>query len=337
MRPYTPISRLFLMLLLACPLLAVAQPLANRLPADTLIYAGWRGADSMGPGYEASHLKAVLDSSDFSQVINEFLPQVFQRIAQEDAEAREVLPVMAAIARPMWKHPAALYFGGLDLGGAEPMPRVAMLCEAGPDAPQLLATLKDLIAKNKDPNVPVEAKEAGGLVIVTIAKMSPDFDASLAGGAAQSLASNAAFKEALAQVNKDPSIAFYVNVEGSLSTAERIMEKEGNAEIKANWPKVRDALGLAGLKRIIYAGGFDGKDWLDTAFVAAPAPRTGLLKLGDGAPLTPDLLKVAPKTSTYVAAGRFDAAGLVSQIHDGIAQFDSNAGQQVDAALGQVS
>src|SRR2546423_489883 len=330
---------LVIALLLACALAAPAQPLADRLPNDALVYFGWRGADAMGSGFAGPHLKAVLDASDFSQVVNDFLPQIAQRIAQEDPEAAQVLPVMTAIARPMGKHPSAFYFGGLDLAGPQPMPRLAMLCEAGPDAPQLLATLKDLVAKAQQAApVPIEVKEAKGVVAVTIGKMSPSFDPLLRGsGAGDSLATDQAFKDAMAQVGKEPSLAFYVNAEGILATAEQIIKQQGDEQVKANWPKVRDTLGLGGLKRIIYTGGFDGKDWLDAVFISAPAPRVGLLKLADSAPLTPDLLKIAPKTSTYLAAGRFNLAGLVGAIREGIGQFSPEARQQIDQGLQQVS
>src|SRR5262249_33735867 len=125
--------------------------------------------------------------------------------------------------------------------------------------------------------------------------------------------------------------------EGIISMADQIVAQQGPPEAKQMWPKIRDNLGLGGLKRIIYSGGFDGKDWMDTAFVSAPAPRTGLMKPAEAAPLPADLLKVAPKTSTYAAAGRFNLAALVSAIRDGIGQFDPQAQAQVDQTLAQVS
>jgi len=44
------------------------------------------------------------------------------------------------------------------------------------------------------------------------------------------------------------------------------------------WAKIRDALNLAGLKRIIYTGAFDGPDWATQCFIEAPSPRTGIVK-----------------------------------------------------------
>src|SRR5438552_3037967 len=42
-----------------------AQPLADRVPADAIVYIGWRGTQDLGPAYNGSHLKAVVDASDF--------------------------------------------------------------------------------------------------------------------------------------------------------------------------------------------------------------------------------------------------------------------------------
>jgi prepilin-type processing-associated H-X9-DG protein len=332
-------TRLSLLIVLLLPLAVIAQPLADRVPNDALIYIGSRGLDSMGPGYEGSHLKAVLDASDFSQLVNEFLPQVLQKVGQQDPESGEILSAISAIARPLLKHPHAIYVGGLDMTGPQPMPRIAVLCQAGADAPQFLAAVQKLIAKAQGGPVPLAAREFEGLVIVTLGKMSPAFDAatSAEGGVAQSLSRDKGFKDAMGQLVKDPSVALYVNFEGILATAGQVVQAVGDPKAKELFPKIRDALGLAGLKSISYAGGFDGKDWMEAAYIAAPSPRTGLLKLFDAKPLSADTLKVAPKSSVEVAAGRFNFAGLVGQIRDGIRQFDPNAGDQVDAVLGQIS
>lgn len=325
-----------LIALLVLPSLIQAQPLADRLPGDAIIYAGWRGADAMGPGYETSHLKAVLDASDFTQLVNDFLPNLMLRIGKEDPEAAKILPIISAIAKPMWKHPSALYVGAIGTEGGEPAPRLALLCDAGADAPALLATLNDLLAKAQGLPVPITAREFKGLVIITVGKMSPAFD-SLTGGAAiadaQTLANDKAFTDSMARVVAVPSIALYVNVDGIVSNVNQLVNQLGGANEKENWPKIRDGTGLAGLKQIAVAAGFDGKDWMESAYVAAPAPRTGLLKMIEGGTLSADLLKVVPKTSTQVAAGRFNLAGLVSQIREGVGQFDPSTRDQFDRSL----
>lgn len=334
----TPLFSLIALLVL--PSIVLGQPLADRLPSDAVIYAGWRGADSMGPGYETSHLKAVLDASDFAQLINEFLPQVIKRIGKEDPEAAQILPIISAVAKPMWKHPSALYVGAMGVEGGEPSPRLALLCDAGADAPALLATLKDLLVKAEGLPVPIAVRETKGLVIITVGKMSLAFDALTgiaAAGEAPSLANDKAFKESMTHVVADPTVAFYVNVEGIVSNANELVNQFGEAKDKEMWAKIRDGLGLAGLKRVTIAAGFDGKDWMESAFVAAPAPRIGLLKMLDGGALSGDALKVVPKTSTHVSAGRFNLAGFIGQVRDGVTQFDPAVRDQVDGAIQQVN
>jgi hypothetical protein len=70
---------------------AKAQPLADRVPGDALIYIGWSGSDSMGPGYAGSHLEAVLKDSKLSELVNEALPRLFKQIAAKEPGAAEPL------------------------------------------------------------------------------------------------------------------------------------------------------------------------------------------------------------------------------------------------------
>src|SRR3982751_1703418 len=84
-------TALLLVVTLLASRAALAQPLADRLPADTVVYVGWAGADSLGTQYEASHLKAVLEASNVPKLFDEFLPRVIEKIRQEEPQARDVL------------------------------------------------------------------------------------------------------------------------------------------------------------------------------------------------------------------------------------------------------
>ena len=61
---------------------ARAQPLADLVPADAIIYVGWVGTGSMGAKYETSHFKAVLDASNVPAVFETLLPQFVQRVEE---------------------------------------------------------------------------------------------------------------------------------------------------------------------------------------------------------------------------------------------------------------
>src|SRR3954464_3277065 len=41
---------------------AGAQPLADRVPADALLYVGWAGSEHLAPAYAQSHLKGLIDA-----------------------------------------------------------------------------------------------------------------------------------------------------------------------------------------------------------------------------------------------------------------------------------
>ena len=76
-----------LLALLLSPLAVFAQPLADRIPDDALIYVGWRGVDNPSPGYAGSRLKSFLDASAVPQVINELLPKLLAKMAEKDPNA----------------------------------------------------------------------------------------------------------------------------------------------------------------------------------------------------------------------------------------------------------
>src|SRR5436305_1846156 len=98
--------------LLLCPLWAMAAtsaPLADRGPGDALVYLGWTGSDSLGPAYEGSHLKAVLDASSFPQLFQTFLPQLIERVSPQNSQAAQVIQLVSAVGGPMWRHPSAFY------------------------------------------------------------------------------------------------------------------------------------------------------------------------------------------------------------------------------------
>src|SRR5437879_5428380 len=93
---------------------ASAQPLADRVPADALLYVGWAGSTKLGPAYEQSHLKAIADSSDIHKLFTETFPRLAQRAGASNAQAGEMISLFSAIGGRVWRHPTALYFGGVD-------------------------------------------------------------------------------------------------------------------------------------------------------------------------------------------------------------------------------
>jgi prepilin-type processing-associated H-X9-DG protein len=309
-----------------------AQPLADRLPDGALIYVGWVGSDNMGPGYAGSHLEAVLKESKFSDFVNVSIPKVLAKIGATDREAAEITGLISAIAGPMWRHPSAFYFGGIDPPAGPnqpPSPRIALMCNAGAEARTLADQLRKVTANVPAP-FPINVEEQGGVVLWSIGAKG--------WGAGQKpanpLSTGRNFTSALAQVQKTPVVAVYVDVQGIVSMVDAMA---GNGPEAQSWAKARDALGLARIGRAIWTSGFDGKDWMSQAYVEAPAPRTGAVPaMFDAKPLSDEILKSIPQTATVAMAGRFDLGGLVRGIRSAVAQIEPQAGQQIDGFFAQV-
>jgi len=329
-----PTQQLVLWMLLLLPAVAAAQPLADRLPEDALIYIGWRGSQDLGPGYAQSHLKAVLDDSGLPRLFDEFLPRLMQMAGGQDAEARQAMAMLATLGPAAWKYPCAFYFGGVSAPTEQspvPMPRLALLCDAGTDAPALQEALTKLTAKSQ--GLPLRTYSQGKLVIIEMGKTELD---AVAAKKLASLAAKPRFTVAMKQVTAEPVFACYVDIAGLLQLADQFAG--ANPQTQQSWPKVRDALGLGSLRTFAMSAGFDGRDWASASFLDAPHPRGGLLGAClDAKPLDNDILGVIPQSATLAAASRCDLAALVADVRKAVQAIDASAAQQMDDLLKQGS
>ena len=85
----------------------------------------------MGPGFAGSHLEGVLKESDIPKLIDESLPAFLQKLGAKDPQVGQIAGLVSAIGGPMWRHPSAFYFGGLDttVPNRPPTPKFALLCD----------------------------------------------------------------------------------------------------------------------------------------------------------------------------------------------------------------
>ncbi|HMB95994.1 MAG TPA: hypothetical protein VKK61_08150, partial [Tepidisphaeraceae bacterium] len=319
-----------LAVLLVAP--ALGQPLADRVPNDALVYIGWRGGSDVPAQYADSHLKAVLDNCKIRELFSQFLPQAVARFSASNPQARQPLETMQYILSQVWSHPTAFYFAGVAINTPQPMPKLAIICQAGTDAAAIQQRIQTLLDSSGEPT-PIRCFVADDFVIVAIGYMQAA-DAMAVPGSG--LATSSSFTTAMKQVQADPVFAAYVDVEKVLDIVESMAQLSPDEQAREKVPKAIDALGLRGLKRIVCTSGFDGKDWMSQTFVDAPSPRTGLLEMLDAAPISPDLLKSIPADSTFVATMRFDAAKLITKIREAAGQVDPRAQQIVDMATGAV-
>ncbi len=312
---------------------AMAQPLADRVPSDALLYVGWAGSEKLAPAYATSHLKGVLDSSEIPLLFTDLGPKFvrhlqLQQMLQGDPVARELLPAMLTIGGTVWSKPSALYVGPLDYSGKVPMPKVAILCDAGKEAQGLTDAANKLI-EQMPPDFPVKIRAKvwpGDVVVVS----NFDFPARIE----ESLSQREPFKNAIKQGRPDAAITAYFDAEKVLNVASLAINLAGDAKTTGIWQRILLTTGIGGMKRVVFTAGFDGKDWGTQAFIDAPLPRMGLLStLLDAEPISDDLLKLAPQSSNWVMATRLDLAHLMRDVRNGLARIDPEVSKEFEGGL----
>ena len=313
------------------PLPAFGQALADHVPADAVIYLGWRGTADLGTGYDDSHLKSVLAKSQVDDLLHKSLPALFASVDQNAPQVAPYTDMVAEIVPAIWSHPCAFFVSDLGLSRDDPPhPKVAILCETGndDDATKLQQTLTNSVA-----NAPIKifVDKTGTLVSIATfdgAGTAPD----------QTLAADSDFKTALGQVHADCVLTGYFDLTKIISQLDTLVAQPSmDKESAEKWPLIKDALGLNGFHRIIVSEGFSGKDWLSQAFIDAPVPRVGLSTLVNGTPLDKDLLHLIPAASVMAGAGSFDLGDFVKQVRIAATRIDPDTGKQLDQGFQQIN
>ncbi|HEY1921433.1 MAG TPA: H-X9-DG-CTERM domain-containing protein [Tepidisphaeraceae bacterium] len=315
----------FLSLALVAPAVSFGQALADRLPGDAEVYAGWSGTDSIGPGYDQSHLKAVLDASQIGQFFHDSIPRLIATVAAKDPESAKQIQQVLDLVAPMAVHPSAFYFGGM-LQGA-PLPKIAMICDAGADAGKIITQVNQLLQQAS--GNPFTCRAVGTLVVLS--------DFAFPEQVENPLSANAAFQAAMGNLGKDRAAAIYVNATAVMNTINDAIQVYAPPPARQNWLQVRNALGIAGLKTIAATAGLDGKDWTMNADVLAPAPRHGLLAMCDGDPLSADLLKTIPVSAVIAGAFPCDFDKAFKSIQHLFEQFAPEQASQFQQGVGQAN
>ena len=315
---------------------ARAQPLADKVPADAMLYIGWQGYDTKSPGFAGSHFEAVLKAAEFQKFVDVTVPQILDKVAQKDQRAAGIIAVAVPVLKPMFRHPTTIWLGKPDIavgGNKPPVIRAGIICQAGPDGEAMMQSLQALLEQaGPQANEQIKLVKTADSVIVSMNYAEGDMPP-----AGQSLAQSASFKAVTPHAVPNASFIVYADVEQLVTVVDQAVDTYAQGEPKEVWPKMREAIGLQGVKHFIWTSGFDGKEWMDHMFLHAPGPRTGLVALGEAKPLSDGVLKVVPVTATAAGAFRFDAGKVFAGIRAAVAKVDPRAGQRMDDELAKAS
>ena len=313
---------------------AQTAPLADKMPADPILYVGWAGSEKVAQLYDGTHAQAVLAASNFDDVFNRFLPGLLDALARGNPQSRDYVSGVKSLGPILWKHPTAVCFGGVDYNapGGDPMPRLVLTCDAGPDAARLRSKLIDVFGLAGNPGLATLVREKDGVVSIVLGYD----DLALADAAtdvSKSLAGSAAFKATFAGLSEKPIFAVYADAPRAIGFIKDVTREQDGEQRAAEVERNVLALGLGGLGRLGVTGGFVGKNYETRGFLGLTA-RDGVLRLLPGGPLDDKTLAAVPADATQVAAGQLDLHELLDVARDLTLAFDPQAAGQMQQALG---
>jgi hypothetical protein len=324
-----------LLAVVAAPLSVFAQALADRIPDDAIAYIGWRGTEAM-PEYGTSRLKGIIDAADLPKQMAAAVNAGLAR--QTDAKRAAAGKAFVSLFESVIKHPGSLYFGGMDFTVPEkPVPSMAILIEAGPDAAAMLDQANQWIdaAKQQNADAPLKAEAVDKYLVISIGQ-PPSLAARLGTGdtqASTALANKKEFQAALSHVRKDALLTVYVSIPGLIKLMDEGVAARPDPQGGDRWNKLKDLLNTAAIHELIYTGTFQKDSWSTEGFMALSGQRTGFPALLDSKPMDADVLKLVPKSAIWAGLIRFDFTRLLDEIRAAAVRSDENGKNQFDFVL----
>jgi len=214
-RPVALIAWLTCLAALAAP--SAAQPMIDRVPAEAVVYIGWRGADDLGEGYEGSRLRGVLTVVELEETFAQ-LSSAIRQVAEEQPEVPEQIAALRPLAESAWRHPTAVYLAPPAEGDAGGEPLLVLMCEAGNDAAGVTDALTRAIADTGGEEA--RAVEADGVVYLVVGGAPGDGPPPVP---AKPLTASQRYAATVANVDADAAVLAYFDVAGMLGWAEQMV------------------------------------------------------------------------------------------------------------------
>ena len=327
--------------------MAAAPPLADRLPADTLIYVGWAGRSLTFDGSLTGQLLAEPAVGDILSGLRSLVE------AQLDDVQREQFAHAWQMGRIAWQHPLAVAL--LDMrGGADGATfQAVVLLEPGRDRDVFMTHLNALVQTLKFDF----SEQTIGLTVCHVARDVPVFGElaygfagetfffSFGTGAARrivelasdvSLAASPTFKQQWSQVAGDgEQIAFYADIAALVDRIEQLVNCPEAAQTQAvsEMRRVIDALGLGKASAAVACTRIVDRGMYTRARLFTPAPHQGLLMPLAGGELTEADLAAVPGDADFVAAIKLSPQAAWDELLRVLAQLDPAARDQLLQAV----
>jgi hypothetical protein len=318
-----------------------AESDADRAPGDSVVYFHWAGAESLGAAYQSSHVKGIMDALHLHEFFAQQMAEADKAGTGADAKAamkKAVGDWMVAAQQA----PTSGYLQSVDFAsGDKPVPKLAIFSKVGAEtAAKLAKEIGDAEAGVKtDDTPPFAATVVNDYVLVTV---GPDVDAAqrISGPApTDGLGSTEAYKAALGQVagagGVDAPAIVYVNGEAVIRMIDEAAEAKGPAQARETWSHMKGALGLTGLKQLVFAGNFDGADWTSQGFIGLGDKRVGLLDFLDAPAIPAETYALIPADVAWANVAGVDASRFLEDMRNASADMGATAQRQFDFGMQQ--
>lgn len=322
-------------LLLVAALRADAAPLEDRIPGQTLLYVGWTGGEATAEKIQDAPAGKLLAASNLPAVLDELLPRIADRIAEEDARAGEIFGDVVQVVQALQDKPGALFFGGIGenrFQPGEPAPRIGLLIDAGDDALEIRGRLETLFNDIDQPLLRALVKNDERYVMMSFGYGDLEFADAAAGNAR--LADNRAFREALDALGgaEDADAVLFADVPGLLGLIDDAVTRNNEPQAQRNWPILRDQLGLSDVRFAVASGGFADDGLWHSRGLLALEQRVGLFAVNEGG-LDEAILQAIPKDAHFVQAAKFDVQRFLDTVKAVAVAIDPEADANIKQGM----
>ena len=351
MKIYATVLVLVLASLAAVPAASADAPLAERLPAGSLLYAGWAGRS------------LPFDGSNFGQMLQEpTIKQLFGVIKKKIDETKDENAAHAwALAEIVWQHPIA--FSLMDLvpaRGGPPKVAAVLLIDLGKDQPAFAKHLDVLIANS---GIPVVKTTVGHVACRTVSTPLGTFTLGYKGNMlfltvgdqtaqkvlsvkpAGSLKADKAFIARRKGVSGDnEQCAWSIDLKTLQPKISNLFEAmarpgvngPGKTPAESNVVQIIKALGLGKITSASGATRIVDKGLHTKTRIMSPAPHSGVLMLMAGGNLTPTDLSGAPDDAIIFCAAKLSAASVYAEILEVAKRIKPDADKEIRREVGRI-
>ncbi|HOB75059.1 MAG TPA: type II secretion system protein GspG [Phycisphaerae bacterium] len=319
--------------------IAPAAELSDTMPADTLLYVAWPGADALGDAAKDTawgRLMAEPEIKRFRARWNQEIWPTIDRLSREELgqnSSGQAYELTIDLLSAAWRYPTALGFAGVEMTPEGLKVDVAMVIRAKAEARKLAAAvdtvLKVILGPDYDPaevkvgpatlqevkvpevELPLRYGVLGDDLVISI---GTKFSAHWEAAEAKTLTDSERFVAAMKATGASPvSPVFFLDIRGIVETLDKFQPLFAAGQIPilgepGGVQKLLDNLGLGTMQSFSVAMRPDAGGFTTTTFLHAPGLGDGVGALLVEKPLTEEDLKVVPRDVSFASVTNFDLA-----------------------------